>query len=89
MAQATGFGTLAAQKTRVSLGAQSAACRPKGVSTVTTGELLDRIKAIIDAHPEAEHAQVWSYSEEVGFKFQVQNLGWDKKHKPHRLKLED
>jgi len=55
---------------------------------VTVGELIEQLKAIVNVHNDALEAQVWAYNLEDGDRFQIKNIGYDKKHKPARIKLE-
>lgn len=56
---------------------------------MTFGDMKDRIETIIEVHPEAAKAEVWSHSVETGHSLHVKNISYDKRHKPPRLKLED
>ena len=55
---------------------------------MTTNELVEKLMQIMDVHPEARDAQVWGDYEGEGFKFPVLAVGWDKRHRPHRVKVE-
>ena len=55
---------------------------------MTTTQLIEELQKIIEVHPEAGEAQVWAYSDEADFRFHVQTIGWDSRHKPKRIKLE-
>lgn len=51
---------------------------------MTLNDLITFLNKIKKVHPEAGEAQVWASSD-----YQVNSVGFDKKHKPARIKLED
>lgn len=55
---------------------------------MTVGGLIEQLKRIVEVHPEADDAMVWGCNEEKGFSFPVTAIGYDKRHKPARIKLE-
>lgn len=46
-------------------------------------KLLNKIKK---CHPEAANAEVWANNDEASFN--INYVGYDKRHKPARIKLE-
>lgn len=54
-------------------------------------ELLKLLNKIKKAHPEAADADVWGAPnpDNDGHLFPVTYVGYDKKHKPARIKLEE
>lgn len=50
-------------------------------------DLYDMLTKIFACHPEAEDAEVWTIrgKQSIHVKF----VGYDKKHKPNRIKLEE
>lgn len=50
-------------------------------------ELLKLLKGIQQCHPEAADADVWAIGKQ-GEKHPVSYVGYDKRHKPARIKLE-
>ena len=51
-------------------------------------ELLQLLRKIKQAHPEAADADVWAVSNYHNEQFMVSYVGYDKRHKPNRIKLE-
>ena len=51
---------------------------------MTLNDLLEFLQKIKKIHPEAGEAAVWAGSD-----YLIQAVGYDKKHKPARIKLED
>lgn len=56
---------------------------------MTVSDLIIKLKEIVEVHPEADESQVWAYSDEAGFKYQIRTVGWDSRHSPKRVKLCD
>jgi hypothetical protein len=54
---------------------------------VLVRELLEQLEKIVEVHPEANESTVWADSVESGHRFQIKNVGYDKRHKPNRVKL--
>lgn len=54
---------------------------------MTLNKLLDLITKIKECHPEAGDAEIWAVNgkKSIHIKF----VGYDKKHKPSRIKLEE
>jgi len=52
-------------------------------------ELLKLLNKIKKCHPEAADASVWFTSNHENMRFLVSYVGYDQKHKPARIKLED
>lgn len=50
-------------------------------------ELIKELKTIVKVHPEAKEAEVWAEGHDA--MFHVYNIGYDTKHRPKRLKLEN
>jgi len=53
-------------------------------------ELLRLLRKIKQAHPEAANAEVWSYAEPTSEApgYIISYVGYDKRRKPNRIKLE-
>lgn len=60
---------------------------------MTVNSLIEELALIVKVHPEALDAEVWAIKNpdygESGAHFHVNYIGFDKKHKPARIKLED
>jgi hypothetical protein len=54
---------------------------------VTFNDLLKLGKTITDCHPEARDAEVWAVKGKHAI--HIKFVGYDKKHKPNRIKLEE
>lgn len=54
---------------------------------MTLGKLLHLLTLIHEAHPEADDAEVWAGKGKCNIR--VTYVGYDKKHKPFRIKLEE
>jgi len=52
-------------------------------------ELMQHLHGLIEAHPEAQDAQVWATDRKGKKAIHVQYVGYDRRHKPARVKLED
>jgi hypothetical protein len=53
-------------------------------------ELLSLLNKIKKAHPEAAEADVWGIPPDLeAGPFPISYVGYDKKHKPARIKLEE
>lgn len=50
---------------------------------MTLEALMKLLKGILKCHPEAKNADVW-----FGKKEHINYVGYDKRHKPARIKLE-
>lgn len=62
---------------------------PQRKARMNVVELLKKLEGIIDVHPEAKEAEVWGASVEKGYSFHITSIGYDKRHHPARMKLED
>lgn len=51
-------------------------------------DLLQVLKKLRNCHPEADDAEVWATGRD-GEKVHVGYVGYDKRHKPARIKLEE
>jgi hypothetical protein len=60
---------------------------------MTTCDLIDLLRSIVENHPGAADAQAWVYISNgkysQGDRFPIKAIGYDTKHKPPRIKLED
>ena len=52
-------------------------------------ELMELLGKIIKAHPEAAESEVWAIDSNKNGKVHVGYVGFDKRHKPPRIKLEE
>lgn len=52
-------------------------------------ELMELFEKIVKAHPEAAESDVWAVDSEKKLKIRVGYVGFDKRHKPARIKLEE
>lgn len=48
---------------------------------MTPKQLADHLQKIVACHPEAANAEIWSGSQHI------KHIGFDKRHKPARIKL--
>lgn len=56
-------------------------------------ELIELLGNICKTHPEAKEADVWFYRNERAYdetaSWPVRCVGYDRRHRPNRVKLED
>ncbi len=52
-------------------------------------ELLELLTKIVKAHPEAEESEAWVIDRAAKTKFRIGFIGFDKRHRPPRIKLEE
>lgn len=56
---------------------------------LTVGQLIEELKKIVEVHPEADDAAAWAYYDEDHKRFPIRSVGYDKRHKPERVKFEE
>jgi hypothetical protein len=52
-------------------------------------DMIRMFRDIVAAHPEADKAEVWAENYTGDMKFHIKTIGYDKRHHPPRIKLED
>jgi hypothetical protein len=55
---------------------------------MTLSELIAELRRIVLVHPEAAQAHLWAYDAD-GNRFRVRVVGFNRKNKPPRVKLEE
>jgi hypothetical protein len=55
---------------------------------MTLKNLMDKLRGLSKCHPEAKDAQVWATGNN-GEKLRIDYVGYDRRHKPARIKLEE
>ena len=55
---------------------------------MTLIDLIKELQAILKVHPEAGEAQIWAEPGDSD-PIRISYVGYDKRHTPHRIKLEE